>query len=141
MSVSTTPHLNFRGQARAALEFYHKVFGGQLVIVTNEDAHSVEKPEEAQQVKFGQVIGQNGFGVMAYDVPTSLSYDQGDRSMFVSVRGDSEDEITELWRNLVEGSTILTELGPSGYTPLYGMLKDRFGIVWVLDVAVEYSQS
>lgn len=27
MSVITTPHLNFRGAAREALEFYHSVFG------------------------------------------------------------------------------------------------------------------
>ena len=30
---------------------------------------AVETPAEAGQVKFGQVIGENGFQVMAYDVP------------------------------------------------------------------------
>ena len=44
MTVLTTPHLNFRGDARAALEFYHSVFGGQIVLVTNQDAFSVETP-------------------------------------------------------------------------------------------------
>jgi len=141
MSVNTTPHLNFRGDARAALEFYHSVFGGQIVVITNEDAHSVETPAEAKQVKFGQVIGENGFQVMAYDVPSSLSYDQGDKSIFVSVRGDSADEISELWNKLVDGSTIVQDLGPADYAPLYGMLKDPFGVVWVLDVAVSWNAS
>lgn len=138
MTVTTTPHLNFRGQARAALEHYHAVFGGRLVVITNEDAFSVETPDEAQQVKFGQVVGENGFQVMAFDVPASTSYDQGDKSVFVSVRGDSADEISVLWGRLAEGSTILTDLGPAGFSPLYGMLEDAFGVVWVLDVAVAY---
>lgn len=138
MSVTTTPHLNFRGDARAALEFYHSVFGGQLIVVTNADAHAAETPDEADQVKFGQVVGANGFQVMAYDVPASVGYDQGDRAFFVSVRGDSADEIAELWARLAEGSTIIEDLGPSAFSPAYGMLADRFGVVWVLDVAVAW---
>lgn len=136
MTVITTPHLNFRGDARAALEFYHSVFGGRLMVLSNEDGHSVETPEEAQQVKFGQVVGESGFQVMAYDIPASISYDQGDKSLFVSVRGDSTEEITELWGGLVKGSTIIEDLAPSFFSPAYGMLKDAFGVVWVLDVAV-----
>lgn len=141
MTFNTTPHLNFRGNARAALEFYHSVFGGELLVITNEDAFSVDAPDEAQQVKFGQVLGDNGFRVMAYDVPASSSYDQGDKSVFVSVRGDSAEEITQLWGKLVESSTVVEDLGPAGYAPLYGMLKDSFGVVWVLDVAVAYNPS
>ncbi|MFE4502407.1 VOC family protein [Rhodococcus sp. NPDC056743] len=139
MTVTTTPHLNFRGDARAALEFYHSVFGGQLVVLTNEDAHSVEAPAEAQHVKFGQVLGENGFQIMAYDVPASLAYDQGEKSLFVSVRGDSVEQIEELWGRLVEGSTIVEDLTPSFFSPAYGMLRDAFGVVWVLDVAAAYN--
>lgn len=139
MTVITTPHLNFRGTAKDALEFYHSVFGGQLVLITNEQAYSAEIPEEAQQIKFGQVVGENGFQVMGYDVPSSVSYDQGEKSVFVSVRGDSAEEIGALWGRLAAGSTILSELAPSAFSPAYGMLADRFGVTWVLDVAVEYT--
>jgi len=139
MTVVTTPHLNFRGSAKAALDFYHSVFGGQLVAVTNEEAYSVEIPEEAQQIKFGQVIGENGFQVMAYDVPSSVSYDQGDKALFVSVRSDSAEEITGLWGKLAVGSEILSDLVPSQFSPAYGMLKDAYGVTWVLDVAVAYN--
>lgn len=139
MSVTTTPHLNFRGNARTALEFYHSVFGGQLIIITNDDAHSTETPDEAQQVKFGQVIADNGFQIMAYDVPASATYAQGDKSVFVSVRGDSPHEIGELWGKLTDGATVIDELAPSFFSPAYGMLKDAFGVVWVLDVAVAYN--
>lgn len=138
MSVTTTPHLNFRGEARAALEFYHSVFGGQLLVITNQDAGSTERPDEADQVKFGQVLGENGFQVMAYDVPSDVSFDRGDKPFFISVRADSAEEISQLWDRLAEGSAIVSALAPSAFSPAYGMLADRFGVVWVLDVAVAY---
>ena len=38
MSVQAVTHLNFQGQARAALAFYQQVFGGQLMQFTYRDA-------------------------------------------------------------------------------------------------------
>lgn len=34
MSVTTTTHLNFQGDARAALDYYQSVFGGRIAAVT-----------------------------------------------------------------------------------------------------------
>ncbi|WP_434426307.1 VOC family protein [Nannocystis pusilla] len=138
MTVHVTNHLNFRGDARAALEFYHSVFGGDIAVVTYQDAHNVQSPAEANQVMWGQVAAPNGFRVMAYDVPARLPWDPGTNAFFVSVRGDSAAEITALWDKLAEGATVAQPLAPSGWTPLYGMLKDRFGVTWVMDVATEY---
>jgi PhnB protein len=47
MTVTTTAHVNFRGQAREALSFYQSVFGGDLSLATYADIHSVESPEQA----------------------------------------------------------------------------------------------
>ncbi|WP_437502184.1 VOC family protein [Sorangium sp. So ce1099] len=141
MTVSVANHLNFRGDARAALEFYQSVFGGDITIVTYKDAQNVQDPSEAGQVMWGQVTARNGFRVMAYDVPSRMPWDQGKNAFFVSVRGDSASEITALWEKLSDGATVAQPLAPSGWTPLYGMLKDRFGITWVLDVATEYKAS
>jgi PhnB protein len=76
---------------------------------------------------------------MAYDVPGRLSYSAGDKPIFVSVRGTDADEITTYWKGLSDGAAVIQDLGPSAWAPLYGMLRDRFGVTWVLDVAVEYS--
>jgi PhnB protein len=134
MSITTTTHLNFRGDARPALEFYQSVFGGELAVVSYQDAHSVQDPSEADQVMWGQVQGDNGIHLMAYDVPSSLPYDAGVNAVFVSVRGTDADEITAHWKRLSEGATIVQDLAPAGWSPLYGMLKDHFGVTWVLDV-------
>ena len=141
MTIKTTTHLNFRGQARAALEFYQSVFGGFPVIVTYKDANAVQNPAEADQIMWGQVVSEAGFAVMAYDVPSSLSYAPGEIPVFVSVRGDSNEELTGYWDKLKDGATVIQDLAPVGWSPLYGMLKDKFGVTWVLDIAVAYQAS
>jgi len=134
MSVRTTTHLNFRGDTRAALTFYQSVFGGDLVMITYRDAGNVQEPSEADQVMWGQVTAGNGFSVMAYDVPSGLPWSPGENAFFVSVRGDGTEEATEYWKKLSDGATIVQPLGPAQWAPLYGMLKDRFGVTWVVDV-------
>jgi PhnB protein len=135
MSVNAVTHLNFRGDAREALAFYQSVFGGDVVLVTYQDAGNLQNPAEADEVMWGQVTAGNGFRVMAYDVPSSMPWNQGENAFFVSVRGESAEEITAFWKRLSDGATVIRPLEPAQWAPLYGMLKDRFGITWVLDVA------
>ena len=139
MSIATTTHINLRGTAREALAFYQSVFGGDLVAISYRDAHSVTDEAEADQVMWGQVQSASGFHVMAYDVPTARPYDAGVAPYFVSVRGADADEVTGHWEALTaegSGTTIVVPLAPAGWAPLYGMATDRFGVTWVLDVAV-----
>ncbi|MEV0646198.1 VOC family protein [Phytomonospora sp. NPDC050363] len=139
MTVNAVTHLNFRGDARAALEFYRSVFGGEMTVLTNGDmGNTAAEPAESGHVMWGQVAAENGFRVMAYDVPSSRPWSRGEDPFFVSVRGDSAEEIAALWTGLSEGATVSVPLEPARWTPLYGMLTDRFGITWVLDVAAEY---
>ena len=134
MSITTTTHLNFRGQAREALELYRSVFGGELTAFTYEQAQSVTDPAEADQVVWGQVESEDGFRVMAYDVPGHMDHDPGVIPVFVSVRGDDQQELTDRWSRFAEVSTVIVPLAPAGWSPLYGMLRDPFGVTWVLDV-------
>lgn len=139
MSVTTTVHLNFRGQAREALEFYQTVFGGHLVVVPHAQSYGTTDPAEADLVGWGQVQSEHGFHVMAYDVPASREYAPGVDPLFVSVRGTDEDEIRRYWDALVKDGAVKAPLEPSGWAPLYGMLTDKFGVTWVLDIAVPYN--
>ena len=134
MTIKTTTHLNFRGEARAALGFYQSVFGGEVTLFTYADAHAVTNPDEADQIIWGQVASEDGFHVMAYDVPSAMEWNQGENPFYVSVRGDDAERLTRYWDKLVDGSTVVQPLGPSGFSPLYGMVRDRFGVAWVLDL-------
>jgi len=137
MTINVTPHLNFRGSAREALEFYRVVFGGELTIISYADMGNPD-PATADHVIWGQVEAANGFRVMAYDVYPQLAWDRGQHAFYVSVRGTDTDELQGFWDRLVDGATVIQPIGPSQWAPLYGQLTDRFGVTWVLDIAVAY---
>ncbi|NCT92013.1 VOC family protein [Cellulomonas sp. APG4] len=150
MSLTTTTHLNFRGTARQALELYRSVFGGTLTAATYGDLGMPQEAPGADKIVFGQVVSDGGFRVMAYDIPGHDTTDTAetagttrrengatltDRTFFQSVRGESLEEVTAVWEGLADGAQIIEPLAASPWSPGFGMLTDRFGVTWVIDVA------
>lgn len=153
MTIATTTHLNFRGTARQALEFYATVFGGEVTLATYGDFGMPAGVPGADKVVFGQVENAEGFRLMAYDIPGAaedLAATAGtttrengatltDRTFFQSLRADSLDELTGYWDALADGASIVEPLAASAWSPGFGMLTDRFGVTWVLDVRAAYA--
>jgi PhnB protein len=153
MSITTTTHLNFHGDARAALEFYQSVFGGQVVVATYGDFGMPKDAPGADKVVFGHVETEDGFRVMAYDIPGQSDASAGsagsthrengatitDQPFFVSVRGETLEEVRGYWAKLSAGASIVEPLAASAWSPGFGMLTDGFGVTWILDVAAAYA--
>lgn len=135
MSIETTTHLNFDGQAREALDFYASAFGGTVTAATYGQMGASPDPAWADRIVFGQVTTEAGFRIMAFDVWPDQPYDQGTNAFYVFVHGDDADEVTRSWEALSEGAEVRQPLAPSPWAPLAGQLRDRFGVVWQLDVA------
>ena len=77
----------------------------------------------------------SGARVLAFDVPARMGWSAGEIPFFLSLRGDGEDELRALWEGLAPGGTVLHSLGPAPWSALYGMVRDRFGVTWVVDVS------
>jgi PhnB protein len=146
MSLATSTHLNFPGTARAALDFYRSVFGGQVHITTYGELGMPPQAPDADKVVFGRLSAGNGFHVMAYDVPGRTAPFPGatrrergttvtDQPFFLAVSGESLDEVAEYWERLGDGATVVEPLAASAWSPGFGMLTDRYGVTWSFDVA------
>jgi PhnB protein len=146
MSTTTTTHLNFRGTAREALTHYATIFGGQPAITTYGDVGMPAGLPDTDKVLFGLLASPDGFRVMAYDVPgETVAPEAGatrrqdgmtitDRPFFLAASGETLEEVTGHWEGLVEGGTVIEPLAASAWSAGFGMLTDRFGVTWVLDV-------
>ncbi|BFM25791.1 MULTISPECIES: VOC family protein [unclassified Microbacterium] len=149
MTIQTTTHLNFRGDARAALEFYQSVFGGHLVVNTYADFGMPAEVPGSDKVVFGLVAGENGFRVMGYDVPGltdgpivgggSTRRENGttvtDQAVFVSLSADTLEELQGHWDALAVGAVVVEPLAASAWSAGFGMLTDRFGVTWSISVS------
>ena len=147
MSATPVIHLNFRGDARAALEFYAAAFGGQSFARTYGEFGMPAGLPDSDKVVFGQVVAPNGFTVMAYDVPGtgtgpvagSTHRENGttvtDQSFFVALNAETLDEATGYWSALEAGATVVEPLAASAWSAGFGMLTDAFGVTWLFNVA------
>lgn len=146
--MTTTPvaHLNFRGEARAALDFYAATFGGVATVTTYADAGMPADAPGADRVVWGQVLGADGFRVMAYDIPgagpataPTTRRENGvtltESSFFLALQGATFDEASAHFDRLADGATIVEPFAASPWSAGFGMLTDRFGVTWVIDVA------
>lgn len=143
--ISTTTHLNFPGTAREAPEFYGSVFDGAVTLSTYADFGMPADAPGADRIVFGRVEGADGIRLLGYDIPGENAPVAGwtrrengvtltDRSFFQSLSADSLDELTGYWEALSEGAEIVEPLAASAWSAGFGMLTDRFGVTWTLDV-------
>lgn len=149
MTIQTTTHLNFRGDARAALELYGSVFGGHVALTTYAEVGMRADAPGADRVVFGVVAAENGFRVMGYDIPGetggsiagggSTRRENGttvtDQALFVSLGAESLDELRGYWDALAVDAVVVEPLAASAWSAGFGMLTDRFGVTWSLSVA------
>ena len=135
MSVTLNPYLNFRGNAREAIEFYHSVFGGDLAVSTFADFQAAQDPSENDLVMHAQLDGP-GLTLMAADVPNRMDY-SGFGGFSVSISGDDDATIRGYWDKLAEGGTITQPLEVASWGDAFGMLVDRFGVSWLVNIAGE----
>lgn len=140
MASILNPYLNFRTGAREALEFYHSVLGGELTVSSFADFGMTDVPEaERDLVMHGQLETPSGFTLMASDVPTHMEWDRGVNSFSVSLSGRSGDdaELRGYWDGLSAEATIVQPLSTSPWGASFGMLVDRFGVSWLVNIAAD----
>lgn len=139
MSV-LNPYLNFRGDAKEALEFYQSVFGGELTVSSFGDYGMDDVPEaERGLVMHGQLETPAGFTLMASDVPSHMDFAAGTNQFSISLSGPSDDDaqLRGYWLKLGEGATIVEPLATAPWGASFGMLADRFGVNWMVNISAE----
>jgi PhnB protein len=131
--VRLNPYLNFKDNAREAMEFYKSVFGGNLTINTFAEFHVSEDPSEANKVMHSALETDDGLVFMAADTPNHMEFHEGAR-ISMSLSGDDEEKLRGYWDKLSEGGTPIMPLEKADWGDTFGMLIDKFGIQWMVNI-------
>ena len=124
---------NFDGNCREAVEFYAKVFKSEVKNLMTfgqapPDPNFPLQEADRDKLMYADVkIG--GITVMFMDMPLGFSLVEGN-NINPTISMDSKEEVKRIFNELKEGGEVSMELQQTFFSELYGMVKDKFGIIW-----------
>ena len=128
--------LNFDGECREAMLFYKRCFDAELFLMPYGEAPG-DPAWKAPEVKDRIIHSGLSKGplriLMACDVMPGASV-RGHSGFDVAIQCDSLAEIDALFAALAEGGTVTMPLEETFWATRFGMLTDRFGIDWMLNL-------
>jgi PhnB protein len=134
MPTRLNPYLGFRDNAAEAFAFYQSVFGGELTMNTFGDFNASDDPSEADKIMHAQLITQNDLVLMGSDTPKRMPIAEHS-NISIALSGDDEAEVTGYWERLADGATVLEPLTKAPWGDHFGMLTDRFGVTWLVNIS------
>ncbi len=140
---SISIYLNFNGQTEEAFEFYKSAFGGEFRTFTRfgdtgQAAHIPADDHHKMMHVALPLLG--GHVLMGTDILESLgqSLTIGNNS-YICISPDSKEEAMRLFESLSDGAIIEMPLQDTFWGAYYGILKDKFGIQWMVNYEVTVS--
>src|SRR6476619_8223322 len=123
MASKLNPYLQFKDNAREAMTYYQDVFGG-----------------DRDGVMHSQLEAPNGFTLMASDTPEGMPEASPGGNITISLSGDDNDDLRGYWDKLADGGQVMMPLEKQMWGDEFGMVKDRFGVSWMVNIAGEQNQ-
>lgn len=130
MDTLLNPYIARNGDARAMLEHYRDVLGGDLEINTYE-AFGQDGPNK-DKVMHGMLAVSPRITIMAAD--SSEEVPAAPCGMSISLSGADEKELRRFWDGLIVGGTATMPLEPAPWGDTFGMCVDRFGVSWMVNI-------
>jgi PhnB protein len=91
---------------------------------------------ESDKIMHAQLTSPSGFTLMGSDGPASMPYDEGSTvSISLSGSSDEEAQLRGYWDKLSQGAEIDEPLVAAPWGDIFGMLTDRFGTRWMVNIA------
>lgn len=132
MAIQLNPYLTFAGTAREALAFYQHVLGGEVSVSTFAEIGGAEPGSpQADLVMHGQLEAPGGLVLMAADSTEEIT----PAGFAVSLSGDDDAGLRRAWAGLSEGGSLVEPLAAAPWGDTFGMLKDRYGVTWLVNIA------
>lgn len=133
--TSMNPYLNFAGNAREALEFYKKLFGGEVTTLTTYGDGGMAQDESMKNRVMHSEFKADGVFFMASDAPDNTQ-PHSDNNISLSLNFTDVPEQTRVFNALAQGGAVTMPLDISPWGTSFGMLTDKYGIQWLLSCNV-----
>ena len=132
--MSFAPYLIFNGTARQAMTAYAAIFGAtDLQIMSFADAPPGSAPPgNVDGVMHAQFTAGPGAPLMGSDMATGMANPSGSPTVFHAAATPAS--AARIFAALAAGGTIIMPLAPTFWAPAFGMLRDPWGVSWMISV-------
>lgn len=131
-----TPYLFFGGRCEEAIQFYSTAIGAKLEFLLRFAESPEPTPPGMLPPGFEQKVMHASFRVAEQVVMASDGC--GEPAKFegfaLAITLPTAAEATRAFEALAADGEVTMPLAPTFWAPLYGMLKDRFGVQWMVTV-------
>lgn len=135
VKFSLNPYLTFNGDAAAAMKFYQSIFGGELTMQTFGEAKMAKTSEEEDRIVHA-ALKSDALSLMASDGQMGMQVKFGD-NVSMSISGQEHAKLEEIFNKLAQGGNVAMPLAKQFWGDTFGMLTDKFGIHWMVNIAAE----
>jgi PhnB protein len=130
--MQVQPYLFFDGRAEEAAEFYRRALGAEVTMLMrfkeSPDPGSCPAGSEEKVMHMSLQIGKTQ--VLASDGHcTGKPNFQG---FGLTITVDSEAEADRVFAALGDGGKVQMPLAKTFFSPRFGMIADRFGVLWMV---------
>lgn len=137
MSISVNPYLIFDGNAREVVNFYEKALSGKVLgIMTFGDMPADPNYPLTDDMKARVMHAQLKVGeadLMFSDIFPGMPYQPGN-TVQIAIHPKEEARAREIFAALEDGGQAIMPLQKTDWSPLYGMVKDKFGVTFQVNV-------
>jgi PhnB protein len=137
--LGLTPYLTFSGRCEEALAFYKKALGAEVEMAMRFNESPDPTPEGMLEAGFDKKIMHASFRIGDLRVMASDGCDS--KSTFggfnLALTVSTEAEADKYFNGLADGGEVSMPLGKTFWSPRFGMVKDRFGVDWMVMVPGE----
>jgi PhnB protein len=131
------PYLAFNGRCEEAIEFYRKALGAEVNMMLRfkqSPDQSMISPENAEKIMHADVRIGDGVVLMSDGMCTGTTKFEG---IALSFTVPDEAAAESGFNALAEGGSIQMPLTQTFFSPRFGMLQDKFGVGWMIYVALK----
>ena len=135
--IAMNPYINLTDSAEEALNFYKGIFGGTLDISRFGDmADRMPTPvaEEHKDLIMHGVLKTDDLQLMVSD-SAPMGPSTSDSNISISLSGDDDATLTKYYESLSEGGKVTVPLEKAPWGDKFGMLTDKFGVAWMVNVS------
>ena len=130
-------YLFFEGRCEEALEFYRKAVGAKLTMLMRFKESPDPIPADKVPPGSDDKVMHASFDIGDTMVMASDGCAPGEpafKGFSLSLTAADEAEARRLFDALAEGGQVQMPMGKTFWSPAFGMLVDRFGVSWMVQV-------